>query len=143
MTGVKDIFIKLMFVGIIFLSMMSWIITTQTENNTQNLITNNALINSSYGGLLTTMNGNQGQSDKASQTFGNINPSQTFGIVQITSIVSPIRIFKGLIMGTYNILIALPAKFLGIPDVIVAVINSILSLLLILGVWIIWKGGGG
>ena len=136
----SDIFIKLMVVGMIFLSIMSWIIITQTDNDPSNLITNNTLINKSYGDLSSNLGNTQSQSDTASGNFENITPTSNLGFVSVTSIVSPTRIFKGLIIGTYNVLIALPAKFLGVPDVIIAVINSILALLLILGIWFIWKG---
>ncbi len=138
--GFKDIFIKLMLVGVIFLSVMSWVIITQTDNNTINLITNNTLINKSYGDLSSNLGATQSQADTASGVFENITPESTLGFVTVTSIVSPARIFKGLMIGTYNILIALPAQFLGVPDVIIAVINAILALLLVLGVWFIWKG---
>ncbi len=136
----KDIFIKLMMVGVIFLSVMSWIIITQTDNNTENLITNNTLINQSYGDLSSNLGSTQSEADKASGVFENITPTSTLGFVTVTSIVSPARIFKGLTIGTYNILIGLPAQFLGIPEVIIAVLNAILALLLILGIWFIWKG---
>ncbi len=136
----KDIFIKLMMVGVIFLSLMSWIIITQTDNNTANLITNNTLINKSYGDISANLGSTQSEADIASGTFTNITPTSTLGFVTVTSIVSPTRIFRGLIIGTYNILIALPAQFLGVPETIIAVINAILALLLILGVWFVWKG---
>ena len=138
--GFKDIFIKMVMVGVIFLSIISWVIITQTENNTINLITNNTLINKSYGDLSSNLGSTQSQAEIASGTFTNVTPTSTLGFVTVTSIVSPTRIFRGLIIGTYNILIALPAQFLGVPEVIIAVINAILALLLILGVWFIWKG---
>ncbi len=136
----KDIFVNLMLVGVLFLSIMSWIIITQTDNNTEFLITNNTLINQSFGDLSINLGATQSAADTASGTFTNITPESTLGFVTVTSIVSPTRIYRGLIIGTYNILIALPAQFLGIPEVIIAVINAVLALLLILGVWFIWKG---
>ena len=139
--GIKDIFIKMTVVGVLFLAIMSWVIITQTDNDVTNLITNNTLINSSFGDLTTNLNNINVQTETASGTFSNSTPTSTLGFVTITSIVSPTRIFRGLVLGTYNILVALPAQFLGVPDAVVAVINSILTLLLILGVWSVWKGG--
>lgn len=136
----KDIFVRLMFVGIIFLSIMSWIIITQQDNDSTNLITNNTLINKTFGDLSSNLAESQGQADIASSNFGNITPTDALGIVSVTSVVSPTRIFKSLILGTYNILIALPAQFLGVPVVVIAMINAILTLFLILGIWAIWKG---
>ncbi|KKM74233.1 hypothetical protein LCGC14_1402380 [marine sediment metagenome] len=136
----KDIFVRLMFVGIIFLSILSWIILTQEQNDTTNLITNNTLINKTFGDLNTNLAGTQIQADTASSNFGNVTPTDALGIVSVQSVVSPTRIFKSLILGTYNILIALPAQFLGIPVVVIAMLNAILTLFLILGIWAIWKG---
>ena len=139
--GIKDIFIKMTVIGVLFLAIMSWVIITQTDNDPTNLITNNTLINSSFGDLTTNLNNINAASETASGTFSNSTPTSTLGFVTITSIVSPTRIFRGLVLGTYNILVALPAQFLGVPPVVIAVINAILTLLLILGVWSVWKGG--
>ncbi|KKK88562.1 hypothetical protein LCGC14_2741880 [marine sediment metagenome] len=140
-TGLKGIFLKLMLVGIMFLSIMSFVIITQIENNPEFLITNNTLINKSYGDLISNLGSTTlTESEIADETFGQITPTSPLGLVEITSIVSPTRIFRGLILGTYNILIALPAQFLGVPPVIIAVINAVLFLLLILGIWFVWKG---
>ncbi len=139
--GIKNITIKMLIVGVLFLSIMNWVIITQTDNDPTNLITNNTLINTSFGDLTTNLNTAQAQTEIASGTFSNSTPTSTLGFVTITSIVSPTRIFRILVLGTYNILIRLPAQFLGVPETILAVINSILTLLLILGVWAIWKGG--
>ncbi len=139
--GIKNIFIKMLLVGVIFLSIMNFVIITQTENNPTHLITNNTLINTSFGDLTSNLNAAQSQTEIASGDFSNEAPTSTLGFVTITSIVSPTRIFRILVLGTYNILIRLPAQFLGVPKVIISVINSILTLLLILGVWAIWKGG--
>ena len=139
--GLKNTFIKMLLIGVLFLSIMNFIIITQTENDPTNLITNNTLINDSFGDLTSNLNAAQSDTDVASETFSSSTPTSTLGFVTITSIVSPTRIFRGLVLGTYNILIALPASFLGVPEVILAVINAILTLVLILGVWAIWKGG--
>ncbi len=140
--GFKDISINFVIVSVLFLSIISWIIITQTDNNTEFLITNNTLINESFGGITTILESSQPSSQTASQTFENITPSSALGFTNVVSIVAPVRIFKGLALGTYNILIVLPAEFLGVPDVVLAVINAVLILVLILGIWIVWQGGG-
>lgn len=137
----KETFTKMIMVAILFVSVLSWTIITQEENDPTNLITNNTLINNSYGDLITNLNTGNAQAEIASGTFSNSTPTSTLGFVTITSIVSPTRIFRAVVLGTYNIMIALPAQILGVPEVVIAVINSILTLLLILGVWAIWKGG--
>ena len=141
-TGLKGIFLKLILIGVMFLSMMSFVIITQIDNNTEFLITNNTLINKSYGDLINNLGSTTlTEAEIAEDTFGQITPTSPLGLVEITSIVSPTRIIQDLIIGIYNILIALPAQFLGIPEIIIAVINAILVVLLILGIWAIWKVG--
>ncbi len=136
----REVFIRLMVVSVIMVSMFSWVIITQLENDPTNLITNNTLINSSYGELIGTLSGAESTAATASTNFGSITPSESFGILSISSIVSPTRLFRGLIVGPYNVLIILPAQFLGVPIIIIGILNAILTLLLILGIWAIWKG---
>ena len=136
----REVFIRLMVVSVIMVSMFSWVIITQLENDPTNLITNNTLINSSYGELIGTLTSGESDVKTASTNFGSITPSESFGILSVASIVSPIRLFKGLVLGPYNVLIVLPAQFLGVPLIIIGILNAILTLLLILGIWAIWKG---
>lgn len=136
----KGVFINMLIVGAVILSLMSWIIITQQQNNTEELITNNSLINKSYGNLYSNISLTQGQAESASTNFGNTTPTQSYGIVDVTSVVSPTNIFKSLIIGTYNTIIELPIKILGVPPIIAGVIDAILILLIILGIWAIWRG---
>lgn len=139
----KTVAINLMVVGVLVLAIMSWTVITQTQNNPSQLITNNTLINQSYGDLTTNLNSAQSTGDNAEDTFGDITPSQSFGIVDVTSIVSPTRVYRTLIVGTFNILIELPLKILGVPPVVSGVVYAILFLLMILGIWAIWRGVAG
>ena len=136
----REVFLRLMDVGVMTLSILSWVIITQTENDPLNLITNNTLINNSYDQLIGNYSGAEPTSQTAAGNFGSITPSESFGVLSVTSIVSPTRLFRGLIIGPYSVLILLPAQFLGVPLVIIAILNAILTLLLILGVWAVWKG---
>ncbi len=136
----REVFIRLMVVSVLMVSMLSWIIITQTENDPTNLITNNTLINTSYGSLIGNLSSGEITAGTAATNFGDITPSESFGILSVASIVSPMRLFRGLIIGPYNVLIVLPAQFLGVPVVIIGILNAILTLLLILGIWAVWKG---
>lgn len=143
MADFKNIVGNMMIAGILVLSIYSWIIITQTNNNPGALITQNSVINKSYGNLYNNLSSAQGTGDSASSTFGNITPTQSFGIVDVTSIVSPTRLFRSLILGTFNSVIELPIKLLGVPPVVAGVIYAILILFVILGIWAIWRGVAG
>lgn len=138
--NLRETFVRLMVVSVMVLSIMSFIIITQGTNNTSNLITNNTLINNSYNSLLGNLSSSEATANTASANFGSITPSESFGILSVGSIVSPTRLFRGLIVGPYTILIVLPAQFLGVPTVVIGIMNAIITLLLILGIWAVWKG---
>lgn len=136
----KDVFSNVLISGILVLSIFSWIIITQQQNNPAELITNNSLINKSYGNLFSNISSAQSQGDSASITFGNVTPTQNFGIVDVSSVVSPTNVFKALLIGTYNVLIELPVKILGVPPIVAGAIDSLIILFVILGIWAIWRG---
>lgn len=136
----KGLFISIIIVGMVILSIMSFTIQLQTDNNTAELITNNTIINNSYGKLESNLSSARTNADSAEQTFGGVTPTSTYGIVDVTSVVSPLRIFRSMVVGTFNVLIVLPVKILGLPPLISGVLSAILFLLIILGIWAIWRG---
>lgn len=136
----KKLFINMAVVALITLAIFSFIITTQTDNNTGNLITNNSIINNSYGNLYNNLSGYQTDANSISSEFGIVPPSSSFGIVDVGSVVSTTSVFRSLTVGTYNILVALPIKILGVPPLVTGLISAIFVLLIILGIWAIWRG---
>lgn len=136
----KKLFINLAVVALVTLAIFSFVITTQTDNNTENLITNNSIINDSYGNLYNNLSSYQDNANSVSSDFGTVPPSSSFGIVDVGSVVSTTSVFRSLTVGTYNILIALPMKILGVPPLVAGLISAIIILLIILGIWAIWRG---
>jgi len=136
----KQLFISLAISALVIFSLMSFIITTQTENNPTNLITNNSVVNSTYGDLYTKISSSQQSADTAYGSFTNATPTQSFGILDIVGVVSPTRIFQTVGIGFYNIIIKLPASILGVPVEVMALLDSILLVLIIIGAWAVWKG---
>ena len=140
MVDFKGFFINIVVMGVVILGIMSFIIISQTNNNTENLITNNSIINNTYGNLYGNISSVQSTGDLAGQNFGNITPTQSYGIVDVTSVVSPTRLFSAFIQGTYNVLIELPIKILGVPPLVAGALDAIVALIVILGIWAIWRG---
>ena len=136
----KNLFISVLTVGVVILCIFQFVIITQTDNNTEYLITNNTIIDDSYGGLYTNLDTAGNTANTSSDKFGDITPTQSYGIVDVTSVVSPTKLFRSLLVGTYNVLIELPVKILGVPPIIAGVIDAIIIFLVILGIWAIWRG---
>jgi len=133
-------FTNIALIGLIVFGMMSFIIITQSDNSVSTGINTNELINATYNDLYANLSSSQGDAQKSSDTFGSITPSQSFGELEVTSVVSPTRIFKTISIGLWNILIQLPIKVLGVSPIVASIISSIIILLLIIGIWAIWKG---
>ena len=48
-----------------------------------------------------------------------------------------------MIIGTFNTIIKLPVVFLGIDPIIVSILSTMLILTIIIGLWVVYKLGGG
>lgn len=136
----KKIFINFAFLGIIVFGMMSFIIILQSDNNSNEKIVSNQIINNTYSSLYNNLSNSQNSANEQNSIFGSVTPTESYGEVQINSVVSPTKTFKTMIIGIYNVLIKLPSQFLGVSPIVQAVISAILIMLLIIGVWAIWKG---
>jgi hypothetical protein len=136
----KKLFVSFALLGIIIFGMMSFIIKFQTDNNSPERLTDNQIINNTYNSLFSNLSSSGDTANIQNQIFGNVTPTQQYGEVEITSVVSPTSAFKSIMLGTYNILIKLPSEILGISPVVTAILNAILILMIIIGIWAIYKG---
>jgi len=142
MTDFKSLFVNLTLFALVVFAIMSFAIITENQNDSPVKITDNEIVNETYGDLFVDLGKNNLQSDaqNASEAFGEVTPTQNVGELGGTAIVSPTKIFKSVSFGAYNILIALPMKILGVPPIVASVISGIFILLLLIGIWAIWKG---
>jgi hypothetical protein len=136
----KKLFTNMAILGLFTFSLMAFILTTQNENDVQTPITNNTYINSSYGDLYDKLSDSKSSAEEASGNFANTTPTQEYGELEITSIVSPTTITKTILLGFYNIFIKLPQVILGVPSVVASLISAIIAVFIIIGIWAIWKG---
>ena len=136
----KKTFIAFALLGLVILGIMSFAIQFQKDNDSPERLTDNQIINNTYSDLLGNLSNSENSAKEQDTVFGNVTPTQSYGEVEITSIVSPTKAFKSMILGTYNILIKLPSQILGVSPVVSAILSAILILLLIVGIWAIYKG---
>lgn len=124
--------------GLFVFSIMSFIVNVQNDSSVSNPITDNDLINDSYVDLRGNLSSSE--SKDAADNFGQVTPTQEFGELEVTSIVSPTKMIKSLIVGLWNIFIKLPQGILGVSPIVATLISSILLVFIIIGIWAIWKG---
>jgi hypothetical protein len=136
----KKLFVNFSLLGLIIFGMLSFIIIFQGDNNAPERIINNQIINNTYNQLYGNLSNTQNIAQQQGNIFGQVTPTESYGEVQIDSVVSPTKAFKSIILGIYNILIKLPSQILGVSTVVGAIISAILIMLLIIGIWAIWKG---
>ncbi len=136
----KEIVSTMLFFSLLVFCVLSFVINTQDANNSPEKIIENSLINETFNTLGGNLSGAQLEAQTSSDIFGEITPEQEIGVLDVTSVISPTRIFKTVTVGLFNSLILLPSQILGIDPIVFSSISSILLLLIIIGIWAIWKG---
>ena len=138
-----ELFVNFMLVGLVILSLFAFGSFFQSDNNIENQFMENSLMNDTYGTLRTDLGGLRDQSQAQKTLFESENPTSGFGTILLFSIVSTGKVFNGMIIGTFNTLIKLPIVFLGLDPIIVSIISTMLILTIIIGLWVVYKLGGG
>lgn len=141
MSDIKSILTRMVILGILVFAIMNFIIIIQSDSgmNQENMITNNSLINESYGELQQSLNSQDSaqsslsslEDDPVTPGIGDLNPAST---------VSATRTARTIITGLWNIYIKLPQVILGVSPVVASAISSILLIMIAIGIWAIWKG---
>lgn len=141
MTDIKSILVNMIVLGILVFAIMNFIIIVQVNNGVdpENRITNNSLINESYGELGTSLD-QQTASESALDSLEDVPPTEYVGDLDVGSTVSATRTARAILVGLWNILIKLPMVILGVSSVVASAITSILLILLAIGIWAVWKG---
>ena len=136
----KKIFINMGILGLLLFGLMAFILNTQLDNNVEFPITNNTLINESYGFLSSNLTGAQSSSQTSLDVFQNVTPNENLGVWEVTPIVSPTRTIRTMTIGVWNILIKMPQVILGVSPIVASLLNAIIIILIIIGIWAVWKG---
>lgn len=142
MVKFEKLFISFMILGLLIFGMLAFIVLMQDENSIGDKFIDNPLINNTYSGLETDLTGFRSKAQSQKTLFESENPTGGFGTILLFSIVSVGKVFNGMIMGVFNSLIKLPVVFLGLDPIIVAVLSTMLILIILLGLWAVYKLGG-
>jgi len=142
MGNFEDLFIKFMFVGIIVFAAFSFVFLFQSENAVVDGFGDNELINSSFNDLRTKLEGVEAEAQAQKDLFEKDNPVLGLVSLILTSIVSAGKVFNSMIVGVFNTLIILPVTFLGLDKIITSVLSTIFIVVIIIGLWRLYKLGG-
>ena len=141
MSNIKSILKNMVVLGILVFAIMNFIIIIQSDSNMdqENMITNNSLINDSFGELGTSLN-SQKSAESSLNSLEDVPPTEYVGDLDVGSTVSATRTTRTIITGLWNIYIKLPQVILGVSPTVASAINSILLIFIAIGIWAIWKG---
>lgn len=137
-----DLFMNWMLIGLVVVSMLSFGVLFQEDNDVENKFIENSLMNQTYSSLRTDLGELRDQSQAQKTLFESENPTSGFGTILLFSIVSTGKVFNSMIIGTFNTLIKLPMVILGVDPIVSSVIGTMLILTIIIGLWIVYKLGG-
>ena len=140
-TSFRELFITFALIGLFVFAAISFIVTTQRDNNVNQTILEDDVINRTYARLETNLSEFRTTAQTQKESFEEEIPERGFGSLLIFSIVSVGQKFTGLVAAVYNIIIVLPASILGIPKVVISVLSSILIISLILLAWRVYRLG--
>lgn len=142
MVAFLELFFRFMFISMVILSLFSFIVLFQAENGVQDGFAQNELINQTFSNLTTRLSTLEGQTQEQKDLFEKEPPLVGFGSLILKTIVSSGNIFNSMIVGVLNILFILPVVFLGLDKLIVSVIMTVMGIVIIFGLWAVYKLGG-
>ncbi len=128
--------------ALILISLFAFIVTIQEDNNVSDGIIEVEIINTTFSQLKTDLGASRDLSQNQLELFQKEEPTIGFGSLILFSVVSSGKVFTGIIIGTFNLLIKLPMVIFGIDPVISSILSTILIIGFILGLWILYKLGG-
>ena len=134
--GFKSMFIGLVLCSLFFYAMLSFGNGISLENNSNSSILNNPDLNKTFIKLNSNLSSFQGISQVQREKFENELPTQGFGTLVIFNLIGSGRIFFGASIGLVNIIFASISKYTGIDPI---VIGSLISILLFVGIFALWK----
>ena len=142
MVGFSDLTGKFLLSAMLIMSIFSFIIITQSDNNAPDPLANNSIFNESASLLLNEINESTASANQQYNTFNSEEPKPGFGSIVLVGIVSVGKTFSQIITGFFTAILRLPLIILGIPESIYSLILTWLIIVAIVSAWLLYKLGG-
>lgn len=135
----KDIFVNIIIIGLFVFAFLALGVTLQIDNQPIENLTDNQIINLTYGNLRSDLQGVEGNVSTQRELLEKENPTLATGSLIFYSIISAGKTFSSFLVGIFNTIIILPSAVLGIDPVIFGVLGSLLIGIILLTLWYLWK----
>ncbi len=138
----KNIVGKFLIVSIVILSLFSFVIIIQSDNESEDELREQAIFNDSFESLIETIDDSTEAAEEKYGVFNSEEPKRSIGSIVLFGIVSIGKTFSNIVFGVFGAIIKLPLTVLGIPSTIYSLILTWLIILVVVAVWLLYKLGG-
>lgn len=138
----KNTLYTLAITGLLIYGLLSFVIIAQGNNDVSSPITDNPLIEQTFGDLNTSLSDSQQDAEIAYGNFSKTPPTQEFGELKVSAITSITSTGKILTTGLWTILVKLPLIILGVDPIVKKTIEALLLITIAIALWLLWKGVG-
>ena len=142
MARFENLFGNFVMIGLMVLALFSLIIAVQMKNDAAQPIIEDDLFNSTYGLLQGNISSLENTSKDKYHLFSAEKPAPGIFSIVLFTIVNIGRTFGDIMFVMFAVIIKLPLVVLGIPQTVIAMILSFLTISIIIAVWIVYKFGG-
>ncbi len=142
MSRFQELVVNFSIVAILVMSLFSFFIIVQEQNDAVDPLKNNAVFNNSFQQLIGTIENNTRDAEEKYGVFNDEDPKAGVGSIVLFGIVSVGKTFSSIIFGTFIAVIKLPLVILGIAPSVYNLILVILIISVIVSVWLLYKLGG-
>ncbi|KKN21506.1 hypothetical protein LCGC14_0924710 [marine sediment metagenome] len=142
MSRFQELVLNFSIVAIMVLSLFSFFIIVQEQNDAVDPLKNNAVFSDSFEQLIGTIENNTRDAEEKYGVFNDEDPKAGVGSIVLFGIVSVGKTFSSIIFGTFIAVIKLPLVILGIAPSVYNLILVILIISVIVSVWLLYKLGG-
>lgn len=140
--GFQKLWVDMALFGLFVFAFFSFAFNLQADNQVSGVETlqEDPLLNKTFGDLNTQLGEVEEKTKTQKEAFEQENPLSGFGELIFLTIISVGKIFNGIIIGIYNVLIVFPANVLGIDDTVVGIVGGILIVVVIITLYLLYRG---
>ncbi len=138
----RKFWVTMALIGLIAVTLIQFVVQIESDNDQEGQrILGNSLLNKSFQNLQGNLSGFGDTSQGQLESFQSESPTTSFGSLIIFTIVSAGKIFSGMIITVFTILLLWPVTIFGVSSVVASVISAIFLISVVIGLWSLFKIG--
>lgn len=142
MANFENILGKFLFSAMMIISLFSFVIIVQSNNNAVQPVAEDEIFNDSFGEINRQIESSTTEAQEKYGSFNSEEPQTGLGSIVLFGIVSAGKTFSSLVFGFFSAVTKLPLTVLGIPPNVYNLILIWLVILVIISAWLLYKLGG-